>query len=123
MQRTFFKTMEHIEINIINVVGDPICVAADDGQKVFERIIKIFNEEKKVSLSFLNVAMLTTAFLNTAIGQLYKDHSEEFVKANLTVQDISQSGLVSLKRTVDTAKLYYKDPEAMERSVREILGE
>jgi hypothetical protein len=37
------------------------------------------------------------------------------------VSDISDSGIVSLKRVVDTAKLYFKDPEAMQRSINDIL--
>ena len=115
--------MESITINIVNTVGDSFCVAAEDGQKVFELIIKVLAEGRKVTLSFLNVEMLTTAFLNTAIGQLYRDFPEEIVREKLKVENLTQSGLVSLKRVVDTAKLYYKDPEAMQRSINEIMGE
>ncbi len=115
--------METITINILNLVGDAYCVEASDGQKVYERIKKILSEKRKVSLSFLNIEMLTTAFLNTAIGQLYKDFTEEFIKENLEVVEMSNSGLVSLKRVIDTAKLYYKDPDAMQRSINEILDE
>lgn len=110
-------------INIINVVGDSFCVEADAGQKVYTLISKAFSEEKQVVLSFLNVEMLTTAFLNTAIGQLYKDFEEGFIKEHLSVKDMSQSGLVSLKRVVETAKLYYKNPEALEKSIQNILEE
>lgn len=108
-------------INIVNTVGDVYCVEAEDGQKVFNLIKKGLDEKLNVTLSFLNVQMLTTAFLNTAVGQLYKDYSEDFVRSNVKVIDISESGLISLKRVVDTAKLYYKDPEAMQRSINEIL--
>lgn len=113
--------MENSNINIVNVVGDTYCVEADDGQKVYELIRKVFSENRKVVLSFLNVEMLTTAFLNTAIGQLYRDFSEEVIRENLSVENVSQSGLVSIKRVVDTAKLYYKDPDAMQRSIDDIL--
>jgi hypothetical protein len=110
-------------ISIVNTVGDVYCVEAEEGQKVFELIKKALDESRSVTLSFLNVQMLTTAFLNTAIGQLYKDFSEEIIKQNIKVVDISESGLVSLKRVVDTAKLYYKDPDAMQRSINDILGD
>ena len=66
---------------------------------------------------------MTTAFLNTAIGQLYKDFSEDFIKEHLSVEEMSESGLVSLKRVVETAKLYYKDPDSIEQSIKDILGE
>ena len=115
--------MDNSTINIVNTVGDSFCVEADDGQKVFELIKKVLIEKRKVTLSFLNVEMLTTAFLNTAIGQLYRDFSEDLIRENLKVENLSQSGLVSLKRVVDTAKLYYKDPEAMQRSINDILGD
>lgn len=116
----YFKNMEDITINIVNAIGDVYGVEAEDGQKVFELIVKAFNDKKKVILSFQNIEMLTTAFLNTSVGQLYKDHTEAFIKENLTVSDISESGKVALKRVVDTAKLFYKDPEALKRSIDEI---
>lgn len=112
--------MESITINIKNEIGDAYGVEADDGQKIFEHIFKAFKDKKMVVLSFLNIEMLTTAFLNTAVGQLYKDFSEEFIKENLKVSDISESGKVALKRVVDTAKLFYKDPDALKRSIDEI---
>lgn len=115
--------MENITINIVNTIGDVYGVEAEDGQKVFELIVRAFNDKKKVVLSFQNIEMLTTAFLNTAVGQLYKDHTEDFIKESLKVSDISESGKVALKRVVDTAKLYYKDPEALKRSIDEISEE
>jgi hypothetical protein len=115
--------MEANTINIINVVGDSYCIEAEDGEKVFALISRVIADDKKVILSFLNVEMLTTAFLNTAIGQLYRDFSEEKIKNFLSVKDMTQNGLNALKRVVETAKLYYKDPEAMERSINDILGD
>jgi hypothetical protein len=112
--------MAPIVISVLNVVGSPFCVQADDGEKVFVLIKKALAERRPITLSFLNVEMLTSAFLNTAIGQLYRDYTEEEVKTGLSVRDLSPSGAVALKRVVETAKLYYKDPDAMERSIREI---
>ena len=112
--------MENIIINIVNTIGDVYGVEAEDGQKVFELIVKAFNDKKKITLSFQNIEMLTTAFLNTAVGQLYKDYSEGFIKENLSVSNISESGKVALKRVVDTAKLFYNNPEALKRSIDEI---
>lgn len=119
----YFKTMENVTINVVNTIGDVFGVEAEDGQKVFELISKALRDQKNVTISFQNVEMLTTAFLNTAIGQLYKDFNEASIKEHLKVSDISNSGKVALKRVVDTAKLYYKDPEAMQRSIDNILGD
>ena len=115
--------MENITLNLVNIIGDIYGVESEDGQKVFEMIKKTFDDHKKVVVSFQNIEILTTAFLNTAIGQLYKDYDEVFIKENLSVSNISNSGKVALKRVVNTAKQYYKDPEAMQRSINEILGD
>jgi hypothetical protein len=115
--------MKNVTINIVNTVGDTFCIEAEDGQKVFDLITKALQENQKVTLSFLNVEKLTTAFLNTAIGQLYGEFTEDLIKEKLKVEHLAQSGIISLKRVVDTAKLYYKDPDAMQRSINEILGE
>lgn len=115
--------MENTTINIVNTIGDVYGVEAEDGQKVYELIRKAIDGGHKVILSFLNIEMLTTAFLNTAIGQLYKDYSEEQVKTHLQVTDISESGKVALKRVVDTAKLFYKDPDALKRSIDDIIDD
>jgi hypothetical protein len=111
-------------ISVANVIGDMYGVEADEGQKVYELVKKALTENRKVVLSFLNIEMLTTAFLNTAIGQLYKDFSEKEIKENLRVENISDSGKVVLKRVVDTAKLFYNDPEnfqRMQNSIDKIL--
>lgn len=115
--------MENSTINIVNVVGSTYCIEAEDGQRIFELVKKVVSENRKITLSFMNVEMLTTAFLNTCIGQLYRDFSDQQIRECLKVSNMSTSGLVSLKRVVDTAKLYYKDPDAMQRSIDDILGE
>src|SRR3972149_8772683 len=115
--------MEILTISVFNTVGNSFCVEADDGQKVYELIKKALQENRKVKVSFQNVEMLTSAFLNTAIGQLYKDFTEEEIKNSLSVDNLANEDAALLKRVVSTAQLYYKDPEEMEKSITEILGE
>jgi len=115
--------MNEVKINVINEVGSKYCVDSDDGQRIYNLIIDAFRKNRKVVLSFLNVEILTTAFLNTAIGQLYKDFSEDFIKNHLSVEDINKNGLISIKRVVETAKEYYKNPNSIEQSLKDILDE
>lgn len=115
--------MNEIIINVFNIVGNSFCVESDDGHKVFDLIKKALQEGKKVKLSFQNVEMMTSAFLNTAIGQLYRDFKEDTIKSNLSVEQMLPEDRALLKRVVKTAKLYYKNPEKMQESIKEILGE
>ena len=112
-----------LNTSIYSIVGDSFCVAAEDGEKVFEVIREALKKNMRVELSFLNVDMMTSAFLNTAIGKLYKEFDEEKIKNSLKVSDITDEDKLLLKRVIDTAKLYYKDPKRFEKSVEDILGE
>lgn len=114
---------ENIEISVYEVVGSALCVASDDGQKVHDRIAKAITEKKEVTISFKNIESLTSAFLNTAIGQLYGNFKDEQVREYLNVIEMEPDDLSLLKRVVDTAKLYFDDPERFKDATQEVLGD
>lgn len=109
-------------LSVFEIVGSPLCVASSDGQKVHDRLAAALKENRKVTLSFHNVANLTSAFLNAAIGQLYGTFSEEEIRSLLKVKNLQQDDLELLKRVVDTAKEYFRDPDRFNRATEEILG-
>lgn len=115
--------MESTKINIVSVIGDTYGVEAGDGQKVYDLLKKAFDQQHKVTLSFQNIVMLTTAFLNTAIGQLYKDYDQQTIRELLQLDALSDSGKISLKRVVEAAKKFYNEPDALQKSIDDILGE
>lgn len=112
-----------LTILIFEVVGSPLCVASSDGQKVYERIAAALREGRNVMVSFLNISTLTSAFLNAAIGQLYGEFSEEQIRALIKVQDMQPDDLALLKRVVETAKEYFKNPQKFDQAVRDELGD
>lgn len=112
---------ENIRISMFEVVGSPFCVASDNGQKVYDRLATALKVDRNVSLSFHNVTALTAAFLNAAIGQLYGIFSEEKIRSLLKVEDVEQDDLALLKRVVDNAKLYFKDPKRYDQAIRKVL--
>jgi hypothetical protein len=114
---------QNLSISVFEIVGSQLCVASDDGQKVYDRIAVVLKERRSVTVSFLNVTGLTSAFLNAAIGQLYGSFTEEQIRSLLKVQDMQPDDLALLKRVVETAKQYFKDPERFQQAVREVLGE
>ena len=108
-----------IVISIFEVVGSPLCVASDDGQRVYNRLSTALKEKYSVVLSFHNVSILTSAFLNTAVGQLYGEFDEDEIRGLLKVEDIEADDLALIRRVVDTAKQYFRDPNKFNRAVRE----
>jgi hypothetical protein len=111
------------EIRLTEIVGSDLCIASEDGQKVHDAIKKALQEGKNVRISFKNVDDLTSAFLNSAIGQLYSEFSEDELKASLAVSDASPEDLLLLKRVIQRAKEFFMDKERFEVATRELLGE
>lgn len=114
---------EPILVRVFEVVGSGLCVASDDGQKVHDQIAAALRQGHTVRLSFRNVESLTSAFLNAAVGQLYGEFSEDQIKAGLSVSNMEPDDLALLRRVVETAKQYFKDPKRFTEAVREVVGE
>ena len=110
-------------INIVDTIDTRLCTEASDGQKVHDLICNALNEKRTIHVSFVNVEILTVGFLNTAIGQLYRDYPVEEIKTGVLIEDLSLSGAVTLKRVVETAKLHYSNPEGLKQHMNNILEE
>ena len=111
-----------VAIAVYGVVGSPLCVASGDGQKVYDRLAATLRQNRPVVLSFVNVSTLTSAFLNAAVGQLYGEFNENQIRELLKVKDMEAEDIALLKRVVDTAKLYFNDPERFDQAARETLA-
>jgi hypothetical protein len=112
-----------IVIRVVEVVGSGLCVALEDGQKVYDQIVKVFKEQKKVKLLFTNIDTLTSAFLNAAIGQLYGSYSEQLIRDSLNVDEIEADDRILLTRVIENSKIYYKNPGSFTKARKEALGE
>lgn len=112
---------EKLVISVFEIVGSSLCVASGDGQKIYDRLEALLKERRSVMISFRNVTILTSAFLNAAIGQLYGTFNEDEIRALLDVQDIQSDDLELLKRVIETAKQYFKDPKRFEQANRDVL--
>ncbi|NOX66464.1 MAG: STAS-like domain-containing protein [Chlorobi bacterium] len=111
---------EFISISVFDTIGS-LCVASDDGQKVFNVIKKVFDDGLKVKLSFRNTCMITGAFLNSAISQLNACFDGRRLEDNLRIEDISDEDRLYCKGVMSIANLYYENPEKMENAISEIL--
>ena len=114
---------EEIGVRVYDIVGGPLCVSADDGQKVYEKIAPLIRQGHMVVLSFDQVDTMISAFLNAAVGQLYGEFSEDQVREQLSVRDMDQEDLTLLKRVVDNAKVYFKSPKEFDQAWKEEVGD
>ena len=114
---------DQITVRVFEIVGSGDCISSDDGQRVYELIARAFKEGRRVNLSFKNIDYVISAFLHPAIGQLYGSYDEKFIRDHLQISEMAQEDLATLKRVVEDAKAYFKDPERAERARTRMLQE
>lgn len=117
---------EPFKINIFNVINSPFCIEPEAGRKVYDLIVAALKEDKKVQLSFLNITMVITAFLNEAIGVLYKDFDAEKIDQieyiNVS-EDLKESFEASLDKVKSGAPVYYRHQAELDDATKSILEE
>jgi hypothetical protein len=110
-------------IRVLDIVGSNICVSADDGQKLHDKIKPLLDQGVMVTISFEGVETLISTFLNAAIGQLYGTLSEEKIREYLTVQGLEPDDLDILKRVVENAKAYFSRPKQYDQAWKDEVGD
>lgn len=114
---------DRITIKVADLIGSPLCISAEDGQKVFEKVESLLKTGKQVTISFDRVTMLISLFLNVAIGQLYGSFSEGEVRSMVQVEGLSGDDMELLKRVVDNAKKYYANPKGYDAAWHDEEGD
>ena len=103
---------DQVKIKVADLIGSPLCISAEDGQKVFDKVEQLVKDRQQVTISFENVIILISLFLNVAIGQLYGSFSEEDIRAHLKVEGLCSDDMELLKSVVDNAKKYYSNKKS-----------
>ena len=62
-----------------------------------------------ICLDFDGVDLTTTAFLNTAIGTLYREFDKDTLNKFISMKNISNSDLTLVKTVIERAKLTFTD--------------
>ena len=96
----------------------------DEGEIILQLLLKAFANGEKVLLDFSGVEIMTTAFLNVAIGNLYSDYSSEQLKELLSFnEDLPDSIASKIKQVTDTAKKFYLDEDEFNNIIDSALNE
>jgi|SRR5690625_60386 len=121
--RTKFDNMDNL--NIKDIIKSDIAVATEAGDKVFNEIVYHLNNNNKISIDFKDISILTTAFLNAAIGQLYSNNkfSSEFLNDYLTLKNVEDEDKPLFAMVIKRAKEYFKDKKGFEDSINHTFHE
>jgi len=114
--------MEEVRINIFESIGGDGAISVDDGDMIYARLEKALDHGAVAILDFQNIKLITTAFLNAAIGQLYGKYETKMVRERLKLENVAQEDLSTFKKVTDRAKEYFADKERFGRAVEKGLA-
>lgn len=103
-------------IRVVDVIGSSLCISAEDGQKIFNKLEPLLKQDKKVTVSFDRVTTMISFFLNAAVGQLYRDFDEKQINDLVRFEGLADDDRDMLKRVKNNAKRYYADPRRFDHA-------
>lgn len=112
--------MGNIKIN--EVIGGNFAVTTDDGNLVFNLIDKNLSGNEKTKLDFSDVIVLTTAFLNAAIGQLYSKYKSDEIAPFLKLINVADEDKILFKKVTERAKEYFANKEIFEKNSNDAIN-
>lgn len=114
--------MENIIIREI-IKGD-VAVSTSDGDFTYNLINGYLKNHKSVTVDFEGISIMTTAFLNAAIGQLYSNpkYSDEFLNKYLNLKNVEKEDRILFSEVVKRAKEYFRDKDRFEDSANSVIN-
>lgn len=111
------------DLIVKKVINSNIAVATDAGDKVFNQLMTEFDAGEKVRLDFDGITIISTAFLNAAIGQLYSQgkYDSNFLNNSLQFINIQPEDRPLFIMVVNRAKEYFANKEKFDRHGNEVF--
>lgn len=112
-------------LTVSNITGFR-CMTSDEGQKLYEAIRPALKAGDDVVLDFSGVSIFSSPFFNFGIGQLYRDISSETLNAHLKIENLVDSGRMTLQRVIKNSKDYYTNPtrkQAVDKTLKHLSEE
>lgn len=109
------------QLKIINIINRETAVSSDDGGFVYDHIVDCINNKCIAELDFSEITILTTAFLNSAIGQLYNTYSSEELNNIIKLKNVADEDKILFKKVIERAKEYFKNKKGFENSANDAI--
>jgi hypothetical protein len=105
-----------ILLTIKEIINRDTAVSSDDGDILFIEIDKHIKAGTIVELDFSDISLLTTAFLNSAIGQLYSIYKGDELNNSIKLKNVADEDKILFKKVIERAKEYFANKKGFEDS-------
>jgi len=98
-------------INVRDWIDSPYAISSEDGEAIFGVVKEFLEHGSSLTLDFSEITVLTTAFLNSSIGQLSVMFSTDLVNKKLVLIGLDETKLELIEEVKLRAKEYSLDPK------------
>lgn len=99
-------------VNIKEILNSDSALTPSSGELIYNILQEEISSNKRVSLDFRGIEIMTSAFLNSAVGRLYSKYSSSQLNSVLEIVNISNDDLQLLKKVIERAKEYFRDQKS-----------
>lgn len=115
--------MGDIVLNVAELIASPSALTREQGAIVFDEIVPLLNDGKKVVLDFGEIESIITPFLNVSIGKLYEIFSSDELQKKLNIINCPEMTTQKFQIVIDNAKSYYANKKGFKNAVKEVIDE
>lgn len=109
--------MSQIEKIVINdILRIHSAVSSDDGDQIFFLTKTAIQKGLIVEIDFSNISLVTTAFLNAAIGQLYSLFDSKILNEQIRFTNVTNEDSALIYSVIKRAKEYFANKKGFEDS-------
>ncbi|MCJ7448784.1 MAG: STAS-like domain-containing protein [Bacteroidales bacterium] len=109
------------QLKIRDIINRETAVSSDDGEIVYNLIVNCIKNNCIAELDFSEITILTTAFLNSAIGQLYNTYSSDQLNNALKLKNVADEDRILFKKVIERAKEYFANKKGFEDSANKAI--
>jgi hypothetical protein len=107
-----------VHLKIKELIGTDLAVSTENGQKVYLEIEKNLISKEQIVLDFEGVSLIITAFLNAAIGSLFRNqkYTTEFLNENVFLTNVDSNDAHLFIEVINRAKEYFSNKDFIEKN-------
>lgn len=105
-------------MKVIDIINNSLAVSSGEGEKVFSIVADCIDKDEIIELDFSGIDVMTTAFLNSAIGQLYSKFNSDQLNKYLRIVFIDDSDKKLVHKVIKRAKEYFANKEGFSSSAK-----
>jgi len=110
-----------VNLRIREFIGMDKAVSSDDGDILYKKITDEIQAGPIVELDFSGISMMTTAFLNSAIGQLYSLFTSDQLNQSIRLVNVADEDKVLFKKVINRAKEFFANRKGFEDSANKAI--